>query len=253
MSSLLIEQSGGVRRITLNRPDRLNALDLPMRRELLAALEDAGRDPDARAVLLTGAGRAFCTGQDVTAADELADAGATVRDSYNPLAVAIRESPKPFVAAINGPAVGAGLGLALCCDLRIIGAGAFLACSFSRVALVPDTGTTVALLRRIGHAWAFEAAVTGRRIDAREALALRLVNEVVDDGELAERAQAAAAALADGPALAIRLTKELLVAAAREDERAVLEREAHAQGRAAADDDHRDAVAAFLDRDGARA
>ena len=246
MSSVLVHNDGGVRLITLNRPERLNSLDAPCRAELLDALERAERSDEIRVVVLTGAGRAFCTGQDIAAAEELVDAGATVRDTYNPLAAALRRMPKPAIAAVNGPAVGAGLGLALCCDLRLIARSAYLACSFSRVALVPDTGSTVTLLRQLGHAHAFEVAYTGRRISADEALATRLVNEVVDDEELLTRAWELAHTLAAGPALAYGLTKQLLVAAAQQDEDTVLALEAQYQGLAAADPAHAEAVEAVL-------
>lgn len=246
MNSVLVDDDCAVRIVTLNRPDRLNALDDQCRRALLSALTNAAADPNVRVILLTGAGRAFCTGQDVTASEELDDAGTTVRDTYNPLAATIRRLDKPVVAAINGPAVGAGLGLALSCDLRVMGSEAYLACSFSRVGLVPDTGTTVALLRQLGHARAFAVAAFGRKVGAEEAASAYLVNEVVDHADVRDRAVAMARDLASGPSLAFALTKELLVAAAHIDEFDLLELEARAQGVAAASSDHHDAVAAFL-------
>jgi 2-(1,2-epoxy-1,2-dihydrophenyl)acetyl-CoA isomerase len=245
---VLVADDGPVRTITLNRPERLNALDDPCRRALLSALEDAAEDDAVRVIVLTGAGRAFCTGQDVTASEELEDAGATVSKTYNPLARILRAIDKMVIASVHGPAVGAGLGLALACDIRIMGSDAYLACSFSRVGLVPDTGTTVALLRRLGHAHAFAVAVSGRKIGAEEALAVRLVNEVVDPPETLDRALAVAHELAAGPAEAQALTKELLVAADRLDEFELLDLEARAQGIAAASDFHREAVDAFLER-----
>jgi len=248
MSAVLVEDDGAVRVVTINRPDKLNSLDVQTRVALRDALESAAADDAVRVVVLTGSGRAFCTGQDVAALDELVDAGATVRDTYNPLARALRTMPKPAVAAINGPAVGAGLGLALCCDLRVMAQSAFLSCIFSQVALVPDTGTTAALLRALGHAHAYEAAVTGRRIGADEALAARLVNEVVDDEGLQARARELAHTLANGPALAYRLTKELFVAAAERGEGELLALEAEFQGRAADDPDHAAAIEAFLSK-----
>lgn len=246
MSGILVTDDGAVRIVTIDRPDRLNSLDAPARAELREALAAAAADDAARAVVLTGNGRAFCTGQDVNASEELVDAEATVRDTYNPLARALRTLPKPVVAAINGPAVGAGLGLALCCDLRVMGRSTFLSCIFSQVALVPDTGTTVALLRALGHAAAYEAAVTGRRIGADEALAARLVNEVVDDEDVQTRALELAHTLAAGPATAYRLTKQLFVAAAERSEEELLALEAEFQGLAAADPDHARLVEAFL-------
>jgi 2-(1,2-epoxy-1,2-dihydrophenyl)acetyl-CoA isomerase len=234
--------------VTLNRADKLNALDGPCRRDLLTVLQAASDDDDIRVVVLTGAGRAFCTGQDVGAADELIDAGATVRESYNPLARILREMAKPVIAAINGPAVGAGLGLALGCDLRYMAQSGYLACSFSRVGLVPDTGTTVALVRRLGHARAFEIATSARKVSSQEAAEALLVNEVIADDELIDAVLATATTLASKPAEAIALTKRLMVEAANADEVAVLAREADYQGVAAATDDHRSAVAAFLAR-----
>jgi len=250
MTPVRTDDHGRVRLVTLNRADKLNALDAPCRLALLEALEAAVTDDGVRVVVLTGAGRAFCTGQDVAAADELVDAGATVANTYNPLARILREMPKPVIAAVNGPAVGAGLGLALSCDLRYMAEDAYLACSFSRVGLVPDTGTTVALVRRLGHAWAFEVATSARRISAAEALDSRLINEVFAPEDLLEEALRRADTLAAGPAEAFALTKQLMVQAEREDEFAVLEREAHAQGVAATSDDHREAVAAFLAKSG---
>lgn len=248
MSAVLTSERDGVRTIALNRPDRLNALDEPCRVELLAALEAAAAAAEVGAVVLTGEGRAFCTGQDVAASEELIDAGATVADTYNPLARAIRAMPKPVVAAVNGPAVGAGLGLALCCDLRLMAEDAYLACAFIRVGLVPDTGTSVGLLRALGHAAAFEAAVSGRKIGAQEALAARLVNEVLPGAELLAHADELATTLAAGPRPALALTKELMVAAARRDEDDVLELEARFQGTAAASEAHHAAIAAFHSR-----
>jgi 2-(1,2-epoxy-1,2-dihydrophenyl)acetyl-CoA isomerase len=246
MGPVLADDDGHVRVVTLNRGDKLNALDGPSRLALLSALEAAAGDEEVRVVVLTGAGRAFCTGQDVTAAEELIDAGTTVAETYNPLARILREMPKPVVAAINGPAVGAGLGLALSCDLRYMAQSAYLACSFSRVGLVPDTGTTVALVRQLGHARAFEVATSARKISAAEAADAHLVNEVMADDRLLEEVLAKASVLAQGPVEAFSLTKELMVRAVREDEFSVLEHEAEAQGVAAASADHREAVAAFL-------
>jgi 2-(1,2-epoxy-1,2-dihydrophenyl)acetyl-CoA isomerase len=189
MSSVVVGDDGAVRLITLSRPERLNALDDASRPR--PALRTRGRGADdagVRAIVITGAGRAFCTGQDVTASEELEDAHATVRETYNPLSKAIRTMGEPVVAAINGPAVGAGPGLALSRDLRVMARSAYLACSFSTVGLVPDTGTTVALLRGLGHSHVFAATASGRRIGAPEAVDARLVNEAVEDGEVLDRA-----------------------------------------------------------------
>jgi 2-(1,2-epoxy-1,2-dihydrophenyl)acetyl-CoA isomerase len=245
MSSVLVENHGPVCVVAINRPDKLNALDEPCRLELLSALTEAAGDEAVRVVALTGIGRAFCTGQDLGAVSELEDAGATVRDTYNPLARILREMGKPAIAAVNGPAVGAGLGLALCCDLRYMARSAYLACSFSRVALVPDTGTTVALVRHLGHARALELALTGRKVSAEEAEDAHLINGVVADDDLLDAVLETARTLAAGPARAFALTKQLMVRAANQPEFEVLEEEAAFQGLAAHTDDHREAIAAF--------
>jgi 2-(1,2-epoxy-1,2-dihydrophenyl)acetyl-CoA isomerase len=248
MSSVRTERAARVLVVTIDRPDRLNALDDACRAELLAALEGGVRDPEVRAIVLTGSGRAFCTGQDVTASEELVDAGATVQQSYNPLVVTIRNTGKPVIAAINGPAVGAGMGLSLSCDVAIMGRSTYLSCAFGRVGLVPDTGTTVVLARQMGHVRAYEAATTGRRIGSDEALGLGLVTEVVDDDAVLARAVERGHELAAGPALAFELTKQLLVAAVRRHELELLELEAQSQGRAARTDAHREAIEAFTRR-----
>lgn len=245
MATVLSEQRGDVARIALDRPEQLNSLDLPTRRALLDALRAAANDDAVRAVILTATGRAFCSGQDLGAAEELVNAGATVAESYNPIARCLREMDKPVVAAVNGLAVGAGMGLALCCDEIVMSEKAFLACAFVRVGLVPDTGVTSALVRTLGHARAFELARTARRVDAEEALALGLVNEVVTAEALADAAMRRAKELASGPALALALTKRLVVRAAHEDLDTMLDLEAEAQGAAAASPDHAEGVAAF--------
>lgn len=208
MDPVVLEKWGGVAEVTLNRPERLNALDGPCRVAMLEALQGVASDETIRAVILTGAGRAFCTGQDVAASEELVDAGATVRDTYNPLVRSIRGMPKPVIVAVNGPAVGAGLGLALACDLRLMAESAYLSCSFSRVGLVPDTGVSVGLVRLLGHALAYEIAVSARRVPAAEALELVMVNRVMPDEELRTAARDLAERLARGPTLAFAMTKQ---------------------------------------------
>jgi 2-(1,2-epoxy-1,2-dihydrophenyl)acetyl-CoA isomerase len=149
--------------------------------------------------------------------------------------------------------VGAGIGVALSCDVAVMARSAYLSCAFGRVGLVPDTGTTAVLARQMGHMRAYEAATTGRRIGGEEALALGLVNEVVDDAAVLDRAVERGHELAAGPALAFALTKQLLVAAVRRHELELLELEAQSQGRAARSDDHREAIEAFAGRyDGSR-
>lgn len=250
MPEVTCVRDSSVLTVILDRPRSLNALTGSCRAELLAAL-DSATDPAVRAVVLTGAGRAFCVGQDLAATDELAQADVTVRDTYNPLVRALKELDKPVVAAVNGPAVGAGMGLALACDLRLMADTAYFACSFSKVGLVPDTGLSYELVRRLGHARAYELAVTGRAVGAVEAEQHGLVNRVVPGDSLAKEAAELAEQLARGPGLALALTKRLFTAAAHAGTGAMLEREALSQGVAAATAEHTEGVAAFREKRGA--
>ena len=234
--------------VELNRPDRLNPLDESTRRALADALHAAAADPAVKAVVLTGAGRAFCVGQDLSAESELVDAHDTVARTYNPLVEAARGCPKPVLAAVNGPAVGAGMGLALACDLVLMSETASMSCAFGRMALVPDTGTAWFLARTIGHQRAFDIATTGRRIPAAEAVELGLANEVVADGDLQTVVAKRAAELAAGPDKAFALTKQLLVRAADAHLATMLAQEALSQGVAAATTEHIERRAAFLSR-----
>ncbi len=234
--------------IELTRADRLNPLDEPTRVALLAAIIEAAHDDTVHALVLTGTGRAFCVGQDLAAVAELDDAHDTVARTYNPLIHALRTCPKPVIAAVNGLAVGAGMGLALACDLVLMSESAALSCAFGRVALVPDSGTSWFLVRRLGHQLAFDIATTGRTINAAEAVALGLANRAVPDADLRALAAERAAELADGPTAAFALTKQLLVRAASADLPAMLEQEALAQGVAASNPEHVARRTAFLRR-----
>ncbi|MFF0148424.1 short chain enoyl-CoA hydratase /enoyl-CoA hydratase [Amycolatopsis sulphurea] len=247
MPEVISLRTDAVLTITLDRPRSMNALTESCRRELLTALHGAA-DPAVRAVVLTGAGRAFCVGQDLSATDELVRADVTVRDTYNPLVRALKELDKPVIAAVNGPAVGAGTGLALACDLRLMAETAYFACSFSKVGLVPDTGLSHELVRSLGHARAYELAATGRTIGAAEAAQWGLVNRVVPLEALAKEAGDLAGQLSRGPGLALALTKRLFTAAAHAGGDTMLEREALSQGVAAATAEHTEGVAAFREK-----
>jgi len=224
------DRDAGVATITLDRPRQLNALDEPLRMALLAALRDAAGDGHMAAIVLTGAGRAFCVGQDLTAADELADCDDCVRRTYNPLVEQIVTMPKPVIAAVNGPAVGAGMGFALACDMVLMSEESFLSCAFGKVGLVPDSGTSYFLARALGHRRAFEIAASGRRIGADEAVDLGLANRAVRAGALLDEAQAVARMLAQASPKAIGLTKQLLHAALSGSLNEVLSIEALSQG-----------------------
>jgi 2-(1,2-epoxy-1,2-dihydrophenyl)acetyl-CoA isomerase len=245
---LLVEHHHGVTTVTLNRPDKLNALNQDVRRELVDTLRAIAVDPAVRAVVLTGSGRAFCAGQDLAAVDELNRADETVAATYNPIVQAIATMPQPIIAAVNGLAVGAGLGLALACDLRLAADTAGFACAFGKVGLVPDTAATWFLVRELGYARAFEIAATGRRVTAAQALEYGLLNEVVPAEMLPARAADLAARLAECSPHALMLTKRQFRAVGDLPFSALLALEATHQGMAAAHADHREGRAAFTEK-----
>jgi 2-(1,2-epoxy-1,2-dihydrophenyl)acetyl-CoA isomerase len=247
-SELLVTHDGAVQTITLNRPSVLNALDLAMHERLAAALDRAAQ-PDVRALVITGAGRGFCVGQDVGEFPrDAAAVGELLRRHFNPAIRALRGLRKPVIAAINGPAAGAGLALALACDLRLAAASASLVPAFAGIGLVPDSGLSHTLPRLIGSAAAFDWIVSGRRIAAPEAAAMGLVMRVVEDADLAAATDALATQLAAGPTAAIGLTKELIGRSLESSLDDQLEEEARLQAIAAAGADFAEGVAAFLEK-----
>jgi len=203
-------REGAVLTITLNRPDVLNAFNTAMHRALAGALRDA-RAPEVRAVVLTGAGRGFCVGQDLTEfRDASGDIAGRLRESYHPNVLAIRALEKPVIAAVNGAAAGAGFGLALACDLRLVAASARLTAGYVRRGLSPDAGVSYFLPRHVGLARAADILLTGRDVDAEEAARIGLATEVVADDAFVARVHAYAALLATGAPIAHSLTKRLL-------------------------------------------
>ena len=196
--------TGGVARITLNRPEALNAWTRELGDDLRAALEQAADTPEARAIVLTGAGRAFSSGADMKGGGALGDDGkldvlTPLRDTYNPLILRVRTIPKPVVAAVNGPAAGIGCSLALAADLIVAAESAYFLLAFVNVGLGLDGGASAFLPARVGHARAFELAYLGERVPAAQALDWGLVNRVVPDAELEAQVSALAARLAAGP------------------------------------------------------
>jgi 2-(1,2-epoxy-1,2-dihydrophenyl)acetyl-CoA isomerase len=247
-----VEREGAVATVTLDRPDAMNALTRASRRALARDLRALSGDAAVRCVVLTGAGRAFCAGQDLREEDALADVDTTIRETYVPIIEALVQMPKPVIAAINGAAVGAGLSLALACDVRYLAEDAVLMMAFSNIALVPDSGGSWFLPRIVGYARAFELAATGRRVRSDEALALGLVQRVVPKDDLLPAAHELAVALAARPTLALAWTKRLLRAAEQSTLSDVMELEAQLQAAAVATHDHAEGVAAFLEKREAR-
>jgi 2-(1,2-epoxy-1,2-dihydrophenyl)acetyl-CoA isomerase len=239
---------GGVLTITLNRPDVLNAFNAAVHAGLAAALKDA-RDPGVRAVVITGAGRGFCVGQDLTEFREApGDIGDRLRSTYHPNILAIRALEKPVLAAINGPAAGAGLSLAFACDLRIASDQASFVPGFIGIGLIPDSGGSYFIRRLLGAARAFEWMTSNRKLSAAEAHAWGLVSEVVDAEQLLPRAAEIAATYAAQPTKAIGMTKRLFDYAENATLDEQLELESQLQAAATQTADFTEGVQAFLEK-----
>lgn len=242
---VLYAVAGGVATITLNRPDVLNSMDDAMGRSLISALRRAAADREAACVVLTGAGRGFCAGQDLR--EPQSDLGGAIRNRYNPIVRAIRACRQPVIAAVNGVAAGAGCAFTLACDLRIASTQASFVMAFGKIGLVPDSGASFFLPRLIGLGKAMELALLGGRVDAGEALRLGLVNRVVAPEELEAATAAWAGELAGGP-YSLGLIKRALLHGAAADLEAALEQEAYLQDLAGRSADHREARAAFVEK-----
>ncbi|MGB4136521.1 MAG: enoyl-CoA hydratase-related protein [Microbacterium sp.] len=246
---MLLERDGAVAVVTLNRPDRRNALTAEVKEALLAAVEEVGADDGVRAVVLTANGPAFSVGQDLAEhARALADgadlAFSTVRAHYSPIVRGLMTMPKPVVAAVAGACVGAGLGFALACDHRVFGPGARLGTAFSGIALTFDSGLSYSLPRAVGAARARELILFSRILDPAEAIAWGIAGEISEDP--AARAAELAGALAQGPTTAFAQSKRMLLDLDALD--AALAAEAAGQTACGATEDHRGAVEAFLAR-----
>jgi 2-(1,2-epoxy-1,2-dihydrophenyl)acetyl-CoA isomerase len=245
---LTVATSGAVTTLTLNRPDALNALTAELRRDLLAALKSAGRDTEVRAVVITGAGRAFCAGADLRGGGSEREFRRVLVSEYNPLIEAIRAMPKPIIASVNGVAAGAGVSLALAADLVLAAEDAKFVPAFSRIGLVPDSGLTRTLVRAVGRHRAFEVLMGERQLTAAEAQTCGLVAAVVPGDRLADAARELAERLASGPTRAIGLTKRLIIEAEDASLSDSLAAEAALQEVAGRTEDHAEGVAAFAEK-----
>lgn len=248
---MLLERDGAVATIALNRPDRGNSLTEAAKDLLVQHVREVAADETVRAVVLTGSGRAFCAGQDLAEHAERLERQAaftTVRDHYNPIVLALTTMPKPVIAAINGSCAGAGLGLALACDLRIAVEGAKFVTSFTAVGLSCDSGLSASLVRAVGAARASELVLLSEPFTAEQAAEWGVVSRVVPASEFADATTKLAAKLAAGPTLAYAEAKRALAEASGMPLVGALEAEAEAQNRLGATEDHRVAVKAFLNR-----
>lgn len=252
--SVLIERASGVAILTLNRPQVLNAVNEALLSELGVALREAEQDSEVAAVIITGAGRGFCAGQDLQARREIFERGETphlgagLRERYQPVIMRIRTMEKPVIAALNGVAAGAGCGLALACDMRTAAEEASLILSFARVGLALDSGSSFFLPRLVGMGRAFEIALTGDSVPAAEAERIGLVNHVYPRAELLDRTRRLAERFAAGATEAVGLIKRELNRALVVDVEAALDYEAYQQEIAGRTQDFREGVMSFLEK-----
>lgn len=252
-SELLVSTRAGVRTLTLNRPRAFNSFNAVLKSALLEAVAECADDPEVRVVVLTGSGRAFCAGQDlkehlamVTAGDpRIAD---TVTGFYNPLITAITAMDKPVLAAVNGPAAGAGAALAFACDLRLAAASATFSMAFAGVALSADSGASYTLPRLVGAGRAARMMLLGQSVDATEALRIGMVDELAADEAFPALVTEWADRLAAGPTTAFGWIKASLRHAVTAPLASVLEFEAGAQAACFASPDHREAITAFVEK-----
>ena len=251
---LIHEVKDGIATLTLNRPERLNALGGTLRDDLHDAITRSAADPDVRVLIITGAGKGFCSGGDVKAMNE-AKEGQRERPLLEKIApgrdrtlLAMRDAPQPIIAAVNGAAAGAGMNLALGCDIRLASTAAKFSQAFVKRGLHPDWGGTYFLPRIVGMAKACELIFTGAVIDAAEALRLGIVSQVLAPEELLPAAQALARAIAAGPPIAIRLAKRGLYRNAESDLRTALEYETFAQNACFETEDATEGIRAFVEK-----
>jgi 2-(1,2-epoxy-1,2-dihydrophenyl)acetyl-CoA isomerase len=247
------EVAEGVATLTLNRPDKLNSFNTRMHEEVAEALGQAERDPAIRVVLITGAGRGFCAGQDlsdrkVVAEGEAPDLGASIERYYNPLVRRLRGMEKPVVAAVNGVAAGAGANVALACDLVIAARSASFIQAFCKIGLVPDSGGTWFLPRLVGHARALGLALLGDKLPAEQAAEWGLIWKVVDDAQLMAEAGGLARQLAKAPTATLGLIKRAMNASTTNTLDAQLDMERDLQREAGGTGDYKEGVAAFLEK-----
>ncbi|WP_187968021.1 2-(1,2-epoxy-1,2-dihydrophenyl)acetyl-CoA isomerase PaaG [Aquibium microcysteis] len=251
-ATILHDRRDGYSVISLNRPDRLNSFNRQQHAELRAALDECAGNADIRAVVLTGQGRGFCAGQDLSDVGDMGgerpDLGRTLHENYNPLIRAMRNMPKPIVCAVNGVAAGAGANIALACDVVLAARSATFIQAFSKIALVPDAGGTYWLTHMLGEARAKALALTAQPLSAEQAAQWGLIWKAVDDDRLMTEACALAETFAAGPTHAYGLTKQAIQAASTNTLDEQLELERRLQREAGMSDDYKEGVQAFLEK-----
>jgi 2-(1,2-epoxy-1,2-dihydrophenyl)acetyl-CoA isomerase len=248
---ILFAQEGGIARLTLNRPDRLNSFNDAMHAEVRDALGLVRAERSARVLLLTGNGRGFCAGQDlsdraVSAGDAPVDLGASIERNYKPLVLGLRSLPLPVICAVNGVAAGAGANLAFACDIVVAAKSASFIEAFSKLGLIPDTGGTYFLPRLVGTARAMGMAMLGEKISAERAAAWGLIWQCVEDAELPALAESLAAHFAQAPTRGLARTKQALYASGANALETQLDLERDFMRELGGSDDYREGVAAFM-------
>lgn len=250
MSSILTEQNNGVLTITLNRPDKFNSFNREMALSLINELHKAEKEASVRAIVLTGNGKAFCAGQDLSEAIDPNGPGIKkiVEEHYNPIILKIRSIEKPVIASVNGVAAGAGANIALACDIVLAGKSASFIQAFSKIGLIPDSGGTFTLPRLVGMNLASALMITGDKLSAEEAKSYGMVYKVFEDAELHKSVLEFAATIATMPTKAIGLTKRLLNQGSTNNLEQQLKLEGDIQVQAASSYDYKEGVNAFLEK-----
>ena len=252
--TIILEEHDHITKLTLNRPGALNAIDDKMGEELLVSLKAIEKNEKARCLVITGAGRAFSAGEDVSGLKDRYGGGSHpslgdhLRKKYHPIITRIRSMEKPIIARLNGIAAGSGASIALACDIRVASEEAGLKQAFIGVGLVPDSGSSYFLSRMIGPGRAMELIMTGKTVPAKEAQALGLINKVVPAAELDNHTDELAQKLASGPTKAIGLSKRMINRVTSLDLQEAMEYEALNQDIAGKTSDHLEAVSAFLEK-----
>ena len=246
--TILYSVENGIARITLNRPTTLNAFVGKMNKEITHAIKAASSAEEVRCIVLTGEGRGFCSGQDLSEVDENMDHGQVLREKYGPMIKQIYQCEKPIIAAVNGIAAGAGFSLALACDFRLLSDRASFLNAFIHVGLIPDSGNSYFLTRLVGEAKALEISILGEKIPADQALALGLATKVVSSDNWDTEVNQFAERIAALPTKAVGLIKRTIKAAGEQTFTDYLEEEAQAQRIAGLTKDHREGVQAFMEK-----
>lgn len=241
-------ENQGVATITLNRPKAYNAITEVMNKEITKALKVANKNDDIRCIVLTGEGKAFCSGQDLQDVDDDTNHAEFLRSRYHPMMQAIKKTPKPIVAAVNGTAAGAGMSLALAADFRLVQPNAKFVSAFVGIGLVPDSGFLYMLPRLIGYAKAMEVTVLGKPLTGDEAYHLGLATELIDHDEWDEKVDAFSQQLASLPTKSIELVKRYMIDSMNESFEEFLDKEAFAQRVAGLSQDHQEGVNAFKEK-----